>query len=484
MILRKGQSGASDVLNTITLDGARAQTWDVIIAGSSFAAMFFLRGLPDGLRVLVVEKGPMRTHDQDLAVGTDRDLEDFEQSGSAAEAKTWVAHTKFGCNSNCLWGQAPRFHPSDFRLSEVHADSAPWPITYDDIEPFYTEVEAIMEVAGGGNEGILPRSAPFPFPAHIPTRTDAACIAARPDIWVPVPSARSNGGNRATCCANGVCHRCPIDAKFTISNSVHAFERPGVWLLTGVELRQVDIANRRAVGALLRDQNGAEVRLRADTVALGANAIFNAAIMLRSGMADPALGRYLHEQTSRLIHLDVDHPNYFGGSSITGHCYGFYDGEHRATSGAVLVENYNAPSALRTERDRWTHRMALKLIAEDIPDAENRVTLDADGAPAITWNGHSAYGISGLDRAEEQMQSILPFTIEGIVHREDSRTEAHIQGTHRMGADPATSVVNRTLRCHSVSGLFALGAGAFPTSSASNPTLTLSALSLMAGRSL
>lgn len=472
------------MLNIITLDQARAQSWDVIIAGSSFAAMFFLRGLPDGLRVLVVEKGPLRTHEQDLENGTDRDLEAFAQTGSAASAKTWVAHTKFGGNSNCWWGQVPRFHPSDFRLAEVHQGSAPWPITYDQVAPFYSEVEAIMEVAGGGSDHILPRQTPFPFPPHAPTRTDAACMAARPDIWIPAPTARANGGSRATCCANGVCHLCPIDAKFTISNGVSAFERSGVSLLTGVELHRVDIANRRAVGAVLRDSSGAEVRLRSDTVALAANAIFNAAIMLRSDMADPALGRYLHEQTSRLLHLDVDHPNYFGGSSITGHCYGFYDGPHRATSGAVLVENYNAPSALRTTRDRWTHRMVLKLIAEDVPNAENRVMLDGDGAPAITWNGHSAYGIAGLDRAQADLQSILPFQIEGIVHRENSRTEAHIQGTHRMGSDPATSVVDQNQRCHAVAGLFALGAGSFPTSTASNPTLTLSALSLMAGRSI
>ncbi|NKB26710.1 MAG: hypothetical protein GKR99_03770 [Rhodobacteraceae bacterium] len=53
-----------------------------------------------------------------------------------------------------------------------------------------------------------------------------------------------------------------------------------------------------------------------------------------------------------------------------------------------------------------------------------------------------------------------------------------------MGSDPAESVVNRSLQCHSVSGLYALGAGAFPTSGVANPTLTLSALSLLAGRSV
>ncbi|NKB26708.1 MAG: hypothetical protein GKR99_03760 [Rhodobacteraceae bacterium] len=370
MIPHRTLRGANDVLNTITLDTAQAQTWDVIIAGSSFAAMFFLRGLPDDLRVLIVEKGPLHSLEDDLIHGTDRDLEDFAISAPVGDRKTWVAHTKFGGNSTCWWGQVPRFHPSDFRLSELHQPSAPWPITYDDIEPAYAEIEAIMEVAGADNGHILHRSTPFPFPAHALTRAGAAAVAARPDIWVPVPTARSNGGNRATCCANGVCHLCPIDAKYTILNGISAFERPGVALLMDTELHQVDITNQRATGVVLRDSAGQTHRLATDLVALGTNAIFNAAIMLRSGMTDAALGRYLHEQTSRLLFLDIAQPNYFGGTSITEHCYGYYDGPHRATSGAVLVENYNVPSALRAERDRWTHRMRLKLIAEDLPQAD------------------------------------------------------------------------------------------------------------------
>jgi choline dehydrogenase-like flavoprotein len=53
-----------------------------------------------------------------------------------------------------------------------------------------------------------------------------------------------------------------------------------------------------------------------------------------------------------------------------------------------------------------------------------------------------------------------------------------------MGSDPALSVVDDGLRLHEASNVVALGAGCFPTSSASNPTLTLSALALRAGRML
>jgi choline dehydrogenase-like flavoprotein len=392
-----------------------------------------------------------------------------------------VATIAFGGNSNCWWGQVPRFHPSDFRLAEDHGVGASWPIGYDDLEPFYGEVEAVMEIAGGGNEGILPRTAPFPFPPHRGSRSDAALAEALPGIWVPVPTARANGGSRATCCANGVCHLCPVDAKFTIQNGIDRFPTDGVRLLTG-EVRSVVRAAGMAGGVVVATEAG-EVELRADLVALGTNAIGNAAILLRSGFAAPALGRYLHEQTSDELLVDIDRRSGFGGTSITGHCYGHYDGPHRAGSGAVLIENYNMPGAYRREPGRWTERLRLKLIAEDLPQAENRVTL-ADGEAHVVWIGHSAYGRAGVDRAVERIAEVVPFAIEGLHRVGPVVTEAHIQGTHRMGSDPALSVVDDGLRLHEASNVVALGAGCFPTSSASNPTLTLSALALRAGRML
>jgi choline dehydrogenase-like flavoprotein len=128
--------------------------------------------------------------------------------------------------------------------------------------------------------------------------------------------------------------------------------------------------------------------------------------------------------------------------------------------------------------------MRCRLIAEDLPLYENRVTLANDGSPHLIWTGHAAYGKAGLQRAEAQLPGQLPFEIEQIVSRERSVSEAHIQGTHRMGNDPLTSVVDATLKTHAAPNLLALGAGAFPTCSPANPTLTLAALSLYAARNL
>lgn len=471
------------MFTTTTAAKAASQSWDVVIAGSSFSAMFFLRGLPKGTRVLVIEKGAIISHSK-LLEDLELPKETYAMDNRSGHGKAWIAHRMFGGNSNCWWGQVPRFHPNDFRLAELYGVGEPWPIQYDDVEPFYVEVEELMEVAGGGTDHISPRSRPFPYPAHTVSRSDQVCIDARPDIWVPAATARSNGGSRATCCTTGVCDLCPVDAKFTILNAVDSFLRDEVAMITAAEVREVMIEAGAATGIVVRDATGKEFTIRAGLVALGTNAISNAAILLRSGLTSPALGRYLHEQLSVQLSVDVSVPGYFGGTSITAHCYGFYDGPHRSESGAVLIESHNAPSALRTEPGRWTERMNLRLLAEDLPQAENRVQLDENGEVKITWVGHSLYAKAGLERAERQLAEVLPFELERIAERRLPETEAHIQGTHRMGPDPDTSVVDKTLRTHEVAGLFALGSGAFPTSSAVNPTLTLSALALHAGRSV
>lgn len=357
---------------------------------------------------------------------------------------------------------------------------APWPIDYDALEPFYGQVEEIMEIAGGGNEAILPRSRAFPHPPQALSRSDAKCMEARPDIWVPVPTARATGGSRPSCCGNGVCQLCPVDAKFTVLNGVDHFTRDGVFLLLGAGVSSVEVDGGRARAVLLED--GSRIRSRA--IALGTNAVNNAAILMRSGRDDEALGRYLHEQTSVVVEVDTEFPGYFGGSSITGHCYAFYDGPWRSTEAAVLCENYNAPPGLRLEPGKWTHQMKIKLIAEDLPQRQNRVRLSADGRPVLEWHGHSDYANRGLARAEAGLSDVIPGPVSPPRRRSLSETEAHIQGTHRMGRDPAQSVVDDRLRLHGVGNLYVLGAGVFPASSAANPTLTLSALSLRAAGSL
>lgn len=236
---RIDKKGARQMFSEIDLKSAAATRWDVVIAGSSFASMFFLLGLPRDLRVLIVEKGGIVPWERQV-LNAERPAEPIRVENSSDMPKSFVAHTLFGGNSNCWWGQTPRFLPNDFRLASLYGVGEDWPIGYDDLEPYYLEVERVMEIAGGGTDHLSPRSSPYPFPPHALSRTDEALVAHDPSIWVPVATARANGGSRAQCCANGICEICPIEAKFTVPNSIDRFMRAGVHVLTGVECRAIE----------------------------------------------------------------------------------------------------------------------------------------------------------------------------------------------------------------------------------------------------
>lgn len=472
-------------MKTISLTEARASTWDLVIVGTSFAAMFFARHLPpsitDRARILFVEKGPYRPHAKQLLERNVASMERFAQQDKSGRKKTWTAHSVFGGNSNCWWACTPRLHPEDFQLRSRYGIGTDWPIGYDELEPFYCAVEEAMDISGGGSDAYLPRSRPFPAPPHRPSLTDIR-LRERPD-WFAQPTARSTGTRRAKCCANGVCHLCPINSKFTILNSFDLFDRPNHHYLLGVEARAVTIANGIAQSVSVEAADGASGEIKGDLIALAANAIFNAAILLRSGVDNPHLGRHLHEQASREVLVNIDQANYLGGTSISGHGYGLYPGDHRREAAAVLIENWNAPARLRVEPGKWTHCMRLKLIAADLPQAKNRVRL-VDDEPVIEWHGHDAYAYAGLKRAVEKLPELLPFAVTAIEPQDFASTEAHIQGTTRIGRSPAEGVIDADLKSFAATNLLCLGSGAFPSCSPANPTLTLSALAARAAARL
>ncbi len=466
-------------LREILLSQARSREWDVIVVGTSFAAMFFGAGLSPDLDVLFVEKGRHRSHEDNLRLDWDTVREPLVHRNTSGTAKVWPAFTLFGGNSNFWWGDTPRFHPDDFVLRSKFGVAEDWPFGYHDVEPHVARAEQLIEVAGGGSDHILPRSTPFPLPPHSLSRSDQA-LAAHDPLWVPLPTARANGGSRGQCCGNGVCRNCPVDAKFTILNGFERLAHPRARFLLGTEARSVDIRAGRAEALRVRAVNGDAAVLRGRTIALGANAIFNAAILLRSGVTSPALGRYLHEEASARVILDTATiRGGFGGTADTLHGYQFYHGVDRSGRAAVLMECLNAPFHIRPERGKWTHRIIVTLIAEDLPQPQNRVILE-NGEPVVEWTGHDGYAARGLAHAIERLPRLIPDQLDRVNVPDILNSQAHIQGTHRISPSAAEGVVDDRLRLHEAPNVFALGAGAFPTCSPANPSLMISALSLRA----
>jgi choline dehydrogenase-like flavoprotein len=257
---------------------------------------------------------------------------------------------------------------------------------------------------------------------------------------------------------------------------------PRVTLLTGATVTTLDVVGNRVAGVRYQ-HSGADRIARADLVGLGANAIFNSALLLHSGLSEGSAGQGLLEQVSRNVIVELRGVDSFQGStSITGQGYMLYGGPHRRSRAAALMESWNVP-ILRNERGKWRQRLRLKFIFEDLPRPENRVTAAADDTrPNVEYSGPSTYAQQGVDALESSLPQVLEaLPVERYyVDPELPETEGHILGATIMGSDPSSSVVDRNLLHHRVRNLAVLGGSVFPTISPSNPTLTICALSLWA----
>lgn len=472
----------------------RDDSYALVVAGTGFASAFFLERwlerAPRDARVLVVERGARVDHRTQI--------ERFDDYGALAAAeirnrtpsKPWVFATLFGGGSNYWLGNVPRMLPADFELATRHGVGRDWPIGYDELERFYAEVEWRMAVAGPSDESPAPRSRPYPLPAHRFHEPDRRLHAAHRGAFFPLPAARPTRATprRPACCANGYCDRCPIDSKFTVLNEMDGvFRDPRVTLVTEAPAIAVETAGGRATGLRYRAK-GAERLARADVVALGTNAIFNAHLLLRSGLDDGVVGRGLTEQHGVVVDVRLDGLDGFQGTtSQTGHGYLLYDGPHRRERAAALIETWNVP-LLRPEPGRWRQRLVLKVIYEELSSPESVVAFDpADPErPVTTFAGPSAYRERSVARLPADLDRFLaPLPVESIeIHENPAPSEAHLHATTPMGRDPRTSVVDADLVHHRLRNLLVLGSGTFPTAPPANPTLTLAALSYRAAERL
>ena len=469
--------------------------YDLIVVGTGFASSFFLLSYLERLgphaRVLVLERGTRESPQWQRLNRRNSSLEAESLFANRTPRKRWRFTAGFGGGSNCWWAVTPRMLPNDFQLRTMYNVGADWPLTYDDLEPHYVRAERVMEVSGSGEDNPFPRLTAYPQPPHRLTDPDRLLKAAFQGQFFHQPTARARVAtrNRPECCASGICDLCPVDAKFTIQNGLRdIYEDSRVTLLTNAPVHTIDTSGSLATGVRY-EMDDRMITARGDLVVLGANALFNAHLLLRSGFQHPALGRSLNEQIGVEVDLDLDGvDNFQGSTSITGHGYMFYDGEHRASRAACLLETWNVvPRLLRTERGRWRQTLLLKFIFEDLPNPENRVVVHAadTSKPEVTYTGYSEYTQRGIDAIPDMVAELArALPIERYTIRDVSDTEAHIQGTTVMGDDARTSVVDRHLVHHQVRNLVVLGSGAFPSCPPANPTLTLSALSLWSAHQL
>ncbi|OUS89663.1 GMC oxidoreductase [Rhodococcus sp. NCIMB 12038] len=450
---------------------------------------------------------------------------DYPVNDSDSDIHTFMFNGVGG--STVMFGaEWPRMIPSDFRVKSLDGVAGDWPLTYEDLQPYYEMIDEMLGVSGlGGNTAYPPGAAP-PQPALPIGRIGQIAARGMNKLgyqWWPGTHAilSQADGSRPACSRWATCVAgCPEGAKSSFDVSMWpAALAAGVQLTTGARVREITVSPQGlATGATWIDRDGAEHHTSAPLVVVCANGVGTPRLLQLStssrfpdGLANSSgyVGHNLmmHPTATVLGCYEDDLQSWLGpiGQPIwsmqfaeTDITRGFRRGSKWTIAGipgpAELIQRiYSLPLSERSGMtgqefaERFTGR-AFEWVAqiEDLPEFDNTVTLDpdlvdSDGIPAPKLRYKmSEESARALDWHIDRLTEVHLESGAVLTHRVDYMPEVgwHLLGTARCGDDPATSVVNGYGQSHDVPNLYIFDGSVFATSSAVNPTSTIAAFAL------
>jgi choline dehydrogenase-like flavoprotein len=500
--------------------------YDVIIIGSGAGGGTLVNRLaPSGKKILLLERGEFvrrerQNWDPQAAVSDARYHAEetwLDKDGSAFRPGT---HYNVGGNTKFYGAALFRMREPDFGELKHHGGVSPaWPISYDELEPYYTQAERLYHVHGArGEDPTEPRvSAPFSHPAvsHEPViqrlSDQLAKVGFRP-FHVPVGvmlDERDPVNSTCIRCATCDGFPCLVNAKSDadVLGVRPALRHPNVTLRTRALVKRLETSGSgREVSEVVVERDGVEERYAANVVVVSGGAINSAALLLRSasgkhpqGLANGSgvVGRhYMSHNNSMLVALSKEeNPTLFHKTfAMTDFYFGADDfpfplgciqlmGNAHAE---VLGEGAPPGTPKRILRLMASHGIPFWLTSEDLPDPENRVALTSEGGIQLRYTpnnleGHTRLGAKVREMlAKAKMRKVIPTNLY-IGGRIPLAGVAHQCGTVRFGADPKTSALDTSCRSHEVENLYVVDGSFFPSSSAVNPALTIMANALRVG---
>ena len=422
-------------------------------------------------------------------------------------------------------GDWPRMTPSDFRVRSLDGVADDWPLSYEELEPFYDRIARDVGVAGLAHDPAYPAGGELPLPPLPLGRGVIDVVRAHDRLgwhWWPAPSAILSAPYRGRhpCAQWGTCMQgCPEGAKASsdVTHWPQAIAH-GARVITGARATRLVLGKGGLVtGAEYVDADGATGRAEADVVVLAANAVGTARLLFLSasgpvpdGLANSSglVGRRLMMHPFAVAtgvfadQLETWRGNV--GSRI--HSLQFYETDERRgflrgakwslapSSGGPLNAAIPAragaavwgPEHHARVRERFGHCLSWGIFGEDLPEDGNRVTLDptlvdSSGLPAprVTYaaseNSRRLLDFH-VERAAESLLAAGARRVDRLTLMRDAGW--HLLGTARMGDDPASSVVDRWGKAHDVDNLYVVDGSVFVTAGGVNPTNTICALAL------
>ena len=501
---------------------------DVIVVGSGAAGSnMAARFAAAGKRVLILEGGPARK--QTDLISSTLYARRVKWTGppvldEGPNPVGFVFNAAYGTGGAAMHHYAvwPRLHPEDFRMHTRYARGLDWPFSYQDLAPYYDQVQHEAGVSGDAAKEIWrPAGAPYPMPP-VPVFPQGAAIArgfaklGKTVAPLPMAVTTTNYQGRPRCIWDGWCDSgCPIGAlanpltihlpRATGAGATLVNEAPVTRILTSAD-------GTRATGVEVSLKDGTRQVVEAKLVVLAAFSVENPRLLLASatdehpqglGNSGGFVGRYIMTHAAGLVFglFDEDTRPYmgaFGGQLVNQDSYPktTHSGKGAFGSYQWMIAQAVKPndllgistaradlfgSALQDFMKRAVRGFAgMTAVVEDLPVAQNRVTLsdrkDMHGVP-LARVAHTTHPDSVALWKASLAEGKEVMTAAGATETWTGPSGSmHIMGGTIMGPSSANSVTNGYGQVHDIPNLVVAGPGLFPTSGGVNPTFTVHAL--------
>ena len=533
--------------STTTTDRTPVDGADVCVIGAGPAGALLSHSLAKrGHDVVILEAGPRfdkesRVDRMKLQIHPDREVNEIWDMGGERDEYTNSSERPLPLNKRRVkgvggtslhWGSVtPRFRPRDFEMQTRHGVGKDWPISYEDLRPYYAEAEQEIGVAGPDDAPHQPpREEEYPMDPLPRSYSDKLFAKAGEALDIDVqqePMAINDGTyDRNQCQGYGTCeHVCPSGAKYSADIHVDKAEEQGATVLTEVPVQRLEHGpdGEEVTAAVYETPDGETHRQTADTFVAAAGAYETPRLLLLSasgqypnGLANSSgtVGKYVMDHGGGfVIGLLPDEETHVSeyGPVVSGGVFQFYESESPTGGINIMLVNVPEPSvaevaigsdkigdALLDQVDlQYGNTLGMSIVTEMLPREDNTITLDGSttddrGNPVPDVDiSDGQYVKDATEKAVSESTALIEELGGNVVlsqgthtpdadYIEDTKGGYHPMGGTRMGEDPSESVVDPTLKTHDLDNLYISGGGVFVTGGGSNPTLTIMALSLKA----